>query len=103
MEKDYDQPIAPLRVNQIKCPDGEFSFPMVERHLLHMNGVMPGLEYAPETPDPAALDAPLLEEDLPAEMPGQDDIDDQELAENLGTDQRFPQKGTRIGGDGQSH
>ena len=84
MEKDYDQPIAPLRVNQIKCPDGEFSFPMVERHLLHMNGVMPGLEYAPETPDPAALDAPLLEEDLPAEMPGQDDIDDQELAENLG-------------------
>ena len=49
-----------------------------------MNGVMPGLEYAPETPDPAALDAPLLEEDLPAEMPGQDDIDDQELAENLG-------------------
>ena len=84
MEKDYDQPIAPLRVNQIKCPDGEFSFPMVERHFLHMNGVMPGLEYAPETPDPAALDAPLLEEDLPAEMPGQDDIDDQELAENLG-------------------
>ena len=84
MEKDYDQPIAPLRVNQIKCPDGEFSFPMVERHLLHMNGVMPGLEYAPETPDPAALDAPLLEEDLPAEMPGQDEIDDQELAENLG-------------------
>ena len=84
MEKDYDQPIAPLRVNQIKCPDGEFSFPMVERHLLHMNGVMPGLDYAPETPDPAALDAPLLEEDLPAEMPGQDDIDDQELAENLG-------------------
>ena len=36
-------------------------------------------------PDPAALDAPLFEEDLPAEMPGQDDIiDDQELAENLG-------------------
>ena len=49
---------------------------LVERHLLHMNGVMPGLEYAPETPDPAALDAPLLEEDLPAEMPGQDDIID---------------------------
>ena len=45
---------------------------------------MPGLEYAPETPDPAALDAPLLEEDLPAEMPGQEDtIDDQELAKNL--------------------
>ena len=39
-----------------------------------MNGVMPGLEYAPETPDPAALDAPLLEEDLPAEMPGQEDV-----------------------------
>ena len=83
MEKDYDQPIAPLRVNQIKCPDGEFSFPMVERHLLDMNGVMPGLEYAPETPDPAALDAPLFEEDLPAEMPGQEDIIDDQ-AENLG-------------------
>ena len=47
VEKDYDQPIAPLRVNQIKCPDGDF-FRMVERHLLHMNGVMPGLEDAPE-------------------------------------------------------
>ena len=58
---------------------------MVERHLMHMNGVLPGLEYAPETPDPAALDAPLLEEDLPAEMPGQEEISDaQELAENLG-------------------
>ena len=85
MDKDYDAPIAPMRVNQIKCPTGEFIFPMVDRHLMHMNGVMPGLEYAPETPDPAAQDAPLQEDDLPAEMPGQEeeDMDDLELAKNL--------------------
>ena len=81
MEKDYDQPIAPLRVNQIKCPTGEFSFPMVEKHLLHMNGIMPDLEYAPQTTDPAAHW--MHHEDLPAEMPGQEGFMDDQLARNL--------------------
>ena len=77
MEKDFNEAVQVIRVNQLTVPDGPFTFPLKGRYKVIREGLMDSLDYG-SSPDLKKMDAETVDDLVASRKPAAKEIDDGE-------------------------
>ena len=77
MEKDFNEAVQVIRVNQLTVPDGPFTFPLKGRYKVIREGLMDSLDFG-SSPDLKKMDAETVDDLVASRKPAAKEIDDGE-------------------------